>query len=274
MIQKKALSVLLFIMGVNGLPQATTLDATKLAGIATRSFAVLSCAPNATPDMEKLTRLLPKVLENAQSASNKSWEIGTLTQTLLEVYDPHFAPFEWDYSAVQNRQIPWNVLNITKAALADYDWSGSPDEKDTDVKKRSQPDSGEDSLTQYLLDNPPTPVKNESLVFGDGAQGDPCSVGPAVWMLAQLADRKEVKDSGGYRSPDDYAWAVGNQKYNLTLGPQDGNGSMSILSWRNMANHQHTHSEMTRSQSGRTWGIWSHLSWLVSLRSSTFASSC
>ena len=215
---------------VCGLPQpagtAATFDLNAIG--LTNSYATLSCAPDASPAMVNLTRLLPKIFANAESSSTKSWEIGTLQQALLETYDPHFTPFEWDKAAVRNRPIPWNVFEITKAAMVDYDWSGSPDETTTKDASRTQQELGKDWLAEYLLKDPPFPVKNLGLIPADGAQGDACSLGPAVWMMAQMADRQEVKERGGFKRPEEYAWAVGNQKLNLTLGPQD-DGSKSPL---------------------------------------------
>jgi hypothetical protein len=210
---------------VCGLPQPATFDLSA-AGI-TDSFATLSCAPDASPAMVNLTRLLPKILANAKSSSTKSWEIGTLQQALLETYDPHFTPFEWDESAVRERPIPWDVFEITKAAMVEYDWSGSPDETTTKNASRTQQEAGTDWLAEYLSETSTLPVKNLGLSRADGAQGDACSLGPAVWMMAQMADRKEVKERGGFKKPEEYAWAVGNQKLNLTLGPQqDGSESL------------------------------------------------
>jgi hypothetical protein len=210
---------------VCGLPQPATFDLSA-AGI-TDSFATLSCAPDASPAMVNLTRLLPKILANAKSSSTKSWEIGTLQQALLETYDPHFTPFEWDESAVRERPIPWDVFEITKAAMVEYDWSGSPDETTTKNASRTQQEAGTDWLAEYLSETSTLPVKNLGLILADGAQGDACSLGPAVWMMAQMADRKEVKERGGFKKPEEYAWAVGNQKLNLTLGPQqDGSESL------------------------------------------------
>ena len=126
MILQFALLSITHLVVVCGLPQPA--DSTHLSSRAsfdldgiTDSFATLSCAPDASPAMVNLTRLLPKVLANAKSSSTKSWEIGALQQALLETYDPHFTPFEWDESAVRDRPIPWDVFEITKAAMVDYD---------------------------------------------------------------------------------------------------------------------------------------------------------
>jgi hypothetical protein len=242
LLKKWSASALIHLTVVFGLPQATTPELlptaeTDIATIpdAPSVLATVSCPPGSSEDFERLTRLLPKVLDNAVSLSNKSWEIGTVTQSLLEVYDPHFAPFEWDASAYKGEQIPWRVLEITKTALATYDWTESPgqkgkwyelNQKDSEDKEDVKEDGGDMSwLKEYLDgDTARVPLENRGLVDGAGALGDPCSVGPAVWMLAQLAARKEVRDQG-FKDPQDYAWAVGNQVQNLTSGPTPGNDS-------------------------------------------------
>jgi hypothetical protein len=230
MIRQIALLSSFHLVVVCGLPQPADTAATfdlSATGL-TDSFATLSCAPDASPAMVNLTRLLPKILENAKSLSTKSWEIGTLQQAILEIYEPYFTPFEWDEAAVRDRPIPWDVFEITKAAMVEYDWSGLPDETTTKNASRTQQEAGEDWLAEYLSETPPFPVKNLGLIPADGAQGDACSLGPAVWLMAQMADRKEVKERGGFKKPEEYAWAVGNQMLNLTLGPQEA-GSESTF---------------------------------------------
>ena len=186
------------------------------------SLATLACPHDSAPELARLTALLPKVLDNAVSITNKSWEIGALTQGLLEVYDPDFTPLEWSYSAAKESQIPWRVLDITRKALEGYNWSGSPG-----------PDGGEEgvddpSLKDYLsVATAQVPLMSEALVLGNGSAGDPCAVGPAVWLMAQIAERSEVKDKG-YKDSRQYAWAVGNQLLNLTSGLKDGNGEFLL----------------------------------------------
>jgi hypothetical protein len=230
MLRQIALLSSLHLAAVCGLPQpADTAPTSDLsANGLTDSFATLSCAPDASPAMVNLTRLLPKIFANAQSSSTMSWEIGTIQQALLEVYDPHFTPFEWDETAVRDRPIPWNVFEITKAAMVEYNWTGSPDETVTKNASRTQEEPGKDWLAEYLSETPPAPVKNLGLILADGAQGDACSLGPAVWMMAQMADRTEVKERGGFKKREEYAWAVGNQKKNLTLGPQEAGSELTF----------------------------------------------
>jgi hypothetical protein len=230
MIRQIALLSSFHLVVVCGLPQPADTAATfdlSATGL-TDSFATLSCAPDASPAMVNLTRLLPKILENAKSSSTKSWEIGTLQQAILEIYEPYFTPFEWDEAAVRDRPIPWDVFEITKAAMVEYDWSGSPDETTTKNASRTQQEAGTDWLAEYLSETPPFPVKNLGLIPADGAQGDACSLGPAVWLMAEMADRKEVKERGGFKNPEEYAWAVGNQKWNLTHGPQEEGSELTI----------------------------------------------
>jgi len=75
----KLLVSLLYAATVSGLPQASTQDTAESSG---SGLATLSCAPNASSDMARLTRLLPKILENARTSSTKSWEYGALCQSL------------------------------------------------------------------------------------------------------------------------------------------------------------------------------------------------
>jgi hypothetical protein len=246
LLKNKTFSLLLQLTVAFGLPQASTSLApstetdieTDTAPDLGLTLATLSCPPSSTKDFERLTQLLPKILDNAVSRSNKSWEIGTVTQALLEVYDPHLAPFEWDASAYQGRQIPWRVLEITKTALADYDWTGSPGQLGGWYDKR-QEDKGTSWLREFLSnDTARVPLRNQALMNGSGSLGDPCSVGPAVWMLGQLAERQEVR-SQGYKDPQDYAWAVGNQYGNLISGPEPDshNGKFLLLCTKNSPDH-------------------------------------
>jgi hypothetical protein len=120
----------------------------------------------------------------------------------LEVYNPQFAPFEWSYSAFDGKRIPWKVMGITKKALNGYDWNGSPGS------------NSEGKLEDYITSSPPSKLENRTLIDGAGSLGDPCSLGPAVWMLAKVSGRDDVVDKG-YKRPQEYAWAVGNQYLHL-----------------------------------------------------------
>lgn len=228
MLGHTALFAILLISSVNSLPQMVlNQNPLKPNPHQSMSLATLACPPTSSPEMRRLTALLPKVLNNAISVTNKSWEIGTLTQSLLEVYHPYFAPFEWDPSVIKGRDVPCQVLNITEKALLKYDWDGSPSRTGRGCN------IGNAALKGYLYqDTAPLPLKNVALIEGDGSLGDPCSIGPAVWLLAQLAGRKELSNKG-HRKPWDYAWAVGNQLVNLKSSPKpdpdDGDSTCVLL---------------------------------------------
>jgi hypothetical protein len=190
------------------------------------SLAIVSYPKNSSSQLKRLSALLPKVLDNAISSSHKSWELGALTQALLEVYDPQFTPFRWDIEAVRGqRPVPWRVVEITNNSLSAYDWTGSPGEVNGWYDKRG--DGGHMWLREYL--DPAkarTPLVDQALVPGDGALGDPCSLGPAVWLLAQLADGRAEVRKAGIKDAQDYAWAVGSQLQYLNKGVRTDNGEL------------------------------------------------
>lgn len=167
----------------------------------------------------RLTRLLPTILTNAISITTHSWELGALTQALLEVYDPSLSPFEFTDSAFNNAS-PDAAIQVTLASIADYDWSGCP----------SWSGGGRvDDLAQFLWsETSPTPLQFRPLVNGDGSLGDPASIAPAVWMLAELAGRNDLGSKYGLRPKEDYAWAVGNQLRYLLEEPSRNSNSTSI----------------------------------------------
>lgn len=169
----------------------------------TTSFTPVSglAFPSVTPSSsitafsyKTLTSLIPSILSNANSIAVHSWEIGAFTETLLEVYYPQLTPFGWKTSAFDGEDIPWSVLKIAK---------------DED----------------YLFpDTTPHAHVSQALVGGDGALGDPVSLIPAVWLLAKFARQDDLREELGLRSPEDYAWAVGNQLDYLFNGPTSDNG--------------------------------------------------
>ena len=166
-----------------------------------------------------LTNRLPMILQNAVSISTHSWELGTLTQSLLEVYNPALAVFEYNSSAFYG-DVPWPMLEVTLASLGDYNFSGSP----SDIG-----DAPDNYLADYLdVSSTPTKLLPQALAPGDGALGDPCALGPAVWVLAKFAGRDDLKDSLGARESADYAWAVGNQLELLREGPTSANGKSTL----------------------------------------------
>lgn len=176
--------------GTLALPQATT---EHLATLAT-----VSHPPGASPELKTLSDLLPKIFEHAIAITENSWELGALTQALLEVYDPKLAPFEYDAKAVNGEMnIPWQVIDITNKTLAIYNWTGSPgdvygwydsngNDTDTDTDANSNAKRAGRWLGEYLDPATARVPLNASrvLVKGDGALGDPCSLGPAVFLLA------------------------------------------------------------------------------------------
>ncbi|WWC72107.1 uncharacterized protein I206_106067 [Kwoniella pini CBS 10737] len=166
---------------------------------------------------KSLTKALPKILKNANSISIHSWELGCFTETLLEVYNPSLTPFEWENqlcASSKSDDIPWNVIKIAKNSLVAYNWTGSP----------SDLGSCDGELKDYL-DNSTSPVKHipKALINGDGALGDPVSLVPAIWVLAQFAKNRLVNLGSGMKEGEDYSWAVGNQLDYLFSGPTQSN---------------------------------------------------
>ncbi|WVQ74275.1 hypothetical protein IAR50_003872 [Cryptococcus sp. DSM 104548] len=190
---------------------------TSYTPISTLSFASVTCAPAITASSyTTLTNKIPDVLARSNEIATHSWELGTLINTLLEVYNSGLMPFDWDSGAVDNGEIPWNALQIASDTITHYDWTGAPNAT-----------TGND-LSLYL-DNSTTPQSHHSqaLIGGDGAVGDPVSLVPAVWLLAEFAQNDEVKSQLQLRDADDYAWAVGNQLDYLLNSPTSENGTIS-----------------------------------------------
>jgi len=157
-----------------------------------------------------LTKKVPTILQHAIAISNVSWELGTLTEALLEVYNPSLTPFAWDPSCF-NTDVPDAMIQVTLAALADYNWTGAPN-------------TCSGHLPEYLNpDTAPVPLRQQAFVQ-DLALGDPNSLGTAVWVLAKLAKRDDVREQYGLRESADYAWAVGNQLEHTRQGNTSANG--------------------------------------------------
>ncbi|WOO77175.1 uncharacterized protein LOC62_01G000761 [Vanrija pseudolonga] len=176
----------------------------------------LSYAPGVNDDLYiQLTRSLPGILDNAIRITTHSWELGTLTEVLIEVYNPELSPFgflpaAWNATSLPN--LPLTVVNITAQQLASYDWSGAPGPSTT-------------NLVPLLSSSTPRP-----LVDGAGSLGDPASLGPAAWITANFADQVRVLNGSGVsglHSDAAYAWAVGNQLAALYNGPRADNGTIS-----------------------------------------------
>lgn len=215
MLATQTILVSLAAVGAYALPQAV---------VPSTTLATLSNPRGASPELKRLGKLLPKVLENAISITKKSWEYGALTQALLEVYDPQYTPFEWDPDALKDRPLDasWQFLSVTNSSLADYDWTGSPGDLNGWYDKRGEEYGW---LDEYLDASSAKgrSTLSRALINGDGALGDPCSLGPAVWLVSYLAScRDEVRDAG-LRDAQDYAWAVGNQLKYLNNGVKSDN---------------------------------------------------
>jgi hypothetical protein len=188
------------------------------------SVDLLPVSPNTEINSDTyrtLTRQLPTVMTHAIESSKHSWEIGSLVESLLEVYVPRLAPFEFSRAAF-NADIPWAALWVVEAWLKDYDWSGSPgnDNNPTSVV----------DLAQYLdASTSPTGLWPKPLINGDGALGDPVAMGMGVWLLARYAMRPEVRS--GLRSglsSSQLAWACGNQLAYLRQGATSDNGQYAL----------------------------------------------
>lgn len=158
------------------------------------------------------------VLSNAIDITAHSWEYGTLTQALLEVYNDNLTPYKWNPLAFTSGStlLVDIVANITAGVVAQYDWSGAPNARSAK------------SLGTYLSATPPVALRPQPLVDGAGSLGDPASVGPAAWLLANFVDRLRVnKQLKSQISSDAYAWATANQLQYLRQGPKDGRGTIS-----------------------------------------------
>ncbi|BEJ12619.1 hypothetical protein CspHIS471_0210790 [Cutaneotrichosporon sp. HIS471] len=167
------------------------------------------------PSYLTLSTKLPSILDRAIQISSHSWEVGTLTQALLEVYNPRLAPFAYSDAAfhgalggkIRVTTAPLEAASVAAKFLTNYDFSGAPSE-------------GGD-LNSLLEGGSP-----RALVDGGGSLGDPCSLGPAAWVLAHFAD--EIGDVGTPLATEtQYAWAVGNQLALLQQGPRSDNGTIS-----------------------------------------------
>lgn len=160
-----------------------------------------------------LSGILQTVLQNGIAISNTSWELGTLSESLLEVFNPSLTPFEWDEDSF-HRDVPWPMFSVALAALNNYNWTGSPNA------------SGHPGELALYLDPATSPTKlvPQPLLDGAGALGDPNAIGGAIWILARFAERKHVRKQCGLRKAGDYAWAVGNQLQHTRMGPTSANG--------------------------------------------------
>ena len=173
------------------------------------SVDLLPVTPNPIIDSESytnLTRILPTVMEHAIETSKHSWEVGSLVESLLEVYVPRLAPFEFSRAAF-NDNVPWAALWVVEAWLASYDWTGSPG--------NYNPSNVVDLASYLNAQTSPTPLSPKPLINGD------------VWLLARYAMRSDVRSgmTSGLSSSQ-LAWACGNQLAYLQQGVQSDNGGL------------------------------------------------
>lgn len=188
-----------------------------------KDVTLLALSPNAKIDSDsykKLTRALPTIMTNAIESSTHSWEVGSLVESLLEVYVPKLGPFEFDRTAF-GKDVPWAALWVVEAWLEGYDWTGSPG----NVNPATVVD-----LAAYLDGSTsPTPLSPKPLINGDGSLGDPVALGMGVWLLARYAQRTDVRSglTSGLSSAQ-LAWACGNQLAYLQQGYTSSNGA-SVL---------------------------------------------
>ena len=170
----------------------------------------------------QLTNAIPQILTNAVSISNHSWELGTLVEAILEVYHQDLTCFNYNPNATSDGEsLPNNALNVVIAAMGNYSWAGSPGPSVTST-----------NLSSYLSSaTSPVPLISQTLVDGEGALGDPNTLGPGAWVLAQFLQSSEAQQQLNVngRSADDYAWAVGNQLLHLQQGNTSYNGKYMIL---------------------------------------------
>ena len=190
------------------------ISSTSTSGYTARSVDLPSVTPNpaiTASSYISLTNDIPAILNHAVDISSHSWELGTLTEALLEVYNPSLTPFEWDGGAFGG-DVPWAMFSVLLDTISGYNWTGAPN-------------SDPNNLADYLdPSTAPSPLISQPLVSGLGSLGDPNSLGPAVWVLAKFAQRDDVKGELSLRCAGDYAWAVGNQLSYLKAGFTSANG--------------------------------------------------
>ena len=160
-----------------------------------------------------MTKLLPKVLTNGNEITDKSWELGALVQSILEVYNPELTSFGYGQQAAGD-DIPWNALKVAISCLYAADFSDAPSDAGVtgDIRDFIAGDASKH------------PIQSRPLVHGDGSLGDPAANTAGTVLLAQFAGRKEVKEMLSMRSKEDYAWAVANQWKYLDGGFKAENG--------------------------------------------------
>ena len=188
------------------------------------SFPTISPNPTISdPSYTRLSSLIPQVMRNSISISTHSWELGVLANALTEVFYPSYSPFSFDNAALPsggklgNTSPPWVVLDVINQTLSSYSWSGAPSNA-----------SSSTPLSSYLsYSTSPVALNGESLVNGDGALGDPCSLGPATLLAAEFFSVPAISTLYSSKLGTDYAWAVGNQYVHLESGTRDSQGALS-----------------------------------------------
>lgn len=172
------------------------------------------------------------------------------------MYHPQLGSFDFKLANVAT-DVPDAFIQVTKAALADYDWTGSPSSSNaanaTDIKN-------------YISSNTsPHPLQSRPLVDGAGSLGDPASLAPAVWLLAELAGRNDVRQKYGLRSQADYAWAVGGQLRYVMEGSKSDNGGFHVMWFGPLRREQviQTLKSGTISMREGNFQVWSDMGYMI-----------
>ncbi|KDN38212.1 hypothetical protein K437DRAFT_270642 [Tilletiaria anomala UBC 951] len=121
-------------------------------------------------------------VQQGVSLAKNSWEYGALAQALLEVYDPSLSVFGTSSTAFPSGKIPKESVSSVKSL-------------------------------SYAKPHISTNTANYALVAGQGATGDPASLGVAAIMIGQT-------DSS-------YLTAAGKQSNHLNQVPKYANGAIS-----------------------------------------------
>lgn len=122
----------------------------------------------------------------AQEISSHSWEFGTCAETLLELYNPGYSVFS--PQAFPNDAVPFPPATIQSLAYA----------------------------------KPHIRLNNDTLVDGDGANGDPASLGVSAILLAQTQDTSVIANKS-----ETYAAAVIREAQHVLSAPRMSNGAIS-----------------------------------------------
>ena len=189
------------------------------------------------PTSAKLTQLLPTVLAVSWRTTNHSWEYGTLSQSLIEVYTPGFSPFSHlggSFNASSLPDAPDYLHIIRDVVLAGYDWSGAP--------------NGTTSSAQQVRAMP--------LMDGEGALGDPCSLAPALWVSGNSQSNLTTTGPCGITVPsvEDTQWAVQNQLAYLLGSGQSQDGELAKICRRRADVQESSLNARIQWSFGLIWG--------------------